>query len=267
MNTKQSRRHSTTANPVGITHDLGVTHASPLHHRRSIRLRGYDYSQAGAYFVTVCVQGRERLFGDVVDGEMRLNDAGQMVAQCWHELPAHFPHLELDEFVVMPNHMHGIIIIVGAPFMAPYGPGAVNPGAMNHGAVNPGAINRAPTGGDRVPFVGAPFMAPDDHGAVNPGAVNPGAVNPGAINRAPTLGEIVRSFKALATRRIRQSGVTAFAWQRNYYEHIIRDEESLNRIREYIRNNPLQWALDRENPHSTGAVRNPPIPKDEPWRI
>jgi REP element-mobilizing transposase RayT len=201
------------------------------HHRRSIRLRGYDYSQAGAYFVTVCVQGRERLFGDVVDGEMRLNDAGQMVAQCWHELPAHFPHLELDEFVVMPNHMHGIII-VGAPFMAPYGPGAVNQGAVNQGA----------------------------------------------INRAPTLGEIVRSFKALATRRIRQAGVTAFAWQRNYYEHIIRDEESLNRIREYIVNNPLQWALDRENPDFIGADSQPALagpapteaplpPQAESWRV
>jgi hypothetical protein len=142
----------------------------------------------------------------------------------------------LDEFVVMPNHMHGIII-VGAPFMAPYGPGAVNPGAVNQGAVNPGAINRA-----------------------------------------PTLGEIVRSFKALATRRIRQAGVTAFAWQRNYYEHIIRDEESLNRIREYIRNNPLQWALDRENPDYIGAGSQPDLaepaptgaplpPQDESWRV
>jgi len=186
------------------------------HHRRSIRLRSHDYSQAGAYFVTVCVQGRERLFGDVVDGEMRLNDAGQMVAQCWHALSAHFPHLELDECVVMPNHMHGIII-VGAPFMAPNGPGAVNPGA---------------------------------------------------INRAPTLGEIVRSFKAVATRRIREAGGSAFAWQRKYYEHIIRDEESLNRIREYIANNPLQWELDRDNPNVQQRQPHRVAPtKDEPWRV
>jgi hypothetical protein len=118
-------------------------------------------------------------------------------------------------------------------------------------------------------IVGAPFMAP----------YGPGAVNQGAINRAPTgLGEIVRSFKALATRRIRQAGVTAFAWQRNYYEHIIRDEESLNRIREYIVNNPLQWALDRENPDFIGAGSQPALaepaptgaplpPQAEPWRI
>jgi len=190
------------------------------HRRRSIRLRGYDYSQAGAYFVTIVTRNRECLFGEVVEDLMRLNDAGRMVAQCWHELAAHFPHLELDEFVVMPNHVHGIIT------------------------------------------VGAQFIAPDDHGAINPGAINPGA-----MNRAPTgLGEIVRSFKAVATRRIRQAGVLAFAWQRNYYEHIIRDEASLNRIREYIANNPLQWALDRENPHIVGATRASPR-DDEPWRV
>jgi REP element-mobilizing transposase RayT len=236
MTDGRGTRDQTIAGPVGATGRSPLQTGPHRHHRRSIRLRGYDYSQAGAYFVTVCVQGREPLFGDVVDGEMRLNDAGQMVAQCWQELPAHFPHLELDEFVVMPNHMHGIII-VGAPFMAPYGSCA-----MNLGAINPGAINRAPTG----------------------------------------LGEIVRSFKAVATRRIRQAGVSAFAWQRNYYEHIIRDEESLNRIREYIANNPLQWAFDRENTDrvNTGRVGvdagagSEPTPggrrspaKDEPWRV
>ncbi len=90
------------------------------------------------------------------------------------------------------------------------------------------------------------------------------------MNRAPTLGEIVRSFKAIATRGLRQAGHSSFAWQRNYYEHIIRDEASLNRIREYIVNNPPQWALDRENP--VGAVREPPLHRtsprdDEPWRV
>ena len=187
------------------------------HRRRSIRLRGYDYSQAGAYFVTIVTRNRECLFGEVVEDLMRLNDAGRMVAQCWHELAAHFPHLELDEFVVMPNHVHGIIT-VGAPFMAPYGPGAINQGA----------INRAPTG----------------------------------------LGEIVRSFKAVATRRIRQAGVLAFAWQRNYYEHIIRDEASLNRIREYIANNPLQWELDRENQNVQQRQPHRVAPTGyEPWRV
>jgi len=112
MNTKQSRRHSTTANPVGITHDVGVTHASPLHHRRSIRLKGYDYTRAGAYFVTICTKDRTCLFGDVADGVMRLNQMGHIVRQCWLAIPEHFPHVLLDEFVVMPNHVRGIIVIM-----------------------------------------------------------------------------------------------------------------------------------------------------------
>jgi REP element-mobilizing transposase RayT len=170
------------------------------HHRRSIRLRNYDYAQAGAYFVTVCTHNRECLFGEVVDGKMQLNAAGQMVEQCWLAIPEHFPHVELDAFVVMPNHIHGIVVIT-----------------------NP---------------VEAQFIAPNTQGAMNQGA----------MNRAPTLGGMVRAFKARSTRdiRLREPGVSV--WQRNYYEHIIRSEESLMRIREYITNNPLQWALDRENP-------------------
>jgi len=91
------------------------------HHRRSIRLSGYDYSQAGAYFITICTQDRACLFGDVVDGEMRLNDAGRVAQQCWRQIPAHFPNVELDEFVVMPNHVHGILVItdVGAKNFSP----------------------------------------------------------------------------------------------------------------------------------------------------
>ena len=86
-----------------------MKHDPDKHHRRSIRLKGYDYSQAGAYFVTICTQDRECLFGDIVDGEMRLNDAGHMVRDVWHKIPEHFPYADIDEFVVMPNHFHGII--------------------------------------------------------------------------------------------------------------------------------------------------------------
>jgi hypothetical protein len=85
-----------------------------IYDRRSIRLQGYDYSQAGAYFVTICAQNRECLFGDIADGEMRLNDAGQMVQTVWDEIPAHYPGIDIDAFVVMPNHIHGIIVIVRA---------------------------------------------------------------------------------------------------------------------------------------------------------
>ncbi len=84
------------------------------HHRRSIRLKGYDYSRAGAYFVTICTQNRECLFGDIVDGEMMLNKNGEIVESVWNDLPNHYAHVELDYHIIMPNHIHGIIIIVGA---------------------------------------------------------------------------------------------------------------------------------------------------------
>lgn len=166
-----------------------------------MRLKGYDYAQGGAYFVTVCTYNRECLFGDVQDGKIQLNDAGRMVEQCWLSITDHFPQVNLDAFVVMPNHVHGVIVING---------------------------------------VGAQFIAP-----------KPLQPNQGAINRAPTLGDMVRAFKARSTRGIRQQKNRHFGWQRNYYEHIIRDENSLARIRKYIINNPLQWALDRENPANT----------------
>lgn len=84
-----------------------------IHHRRSLRLLGYDYTSAGAYFVTICTQRKECLFGEIADGVMRLNEAGRVAEQCWREIPTHFPHTELDEWVVMPNHVHGIIWING----------------------------------------------------------------------------------------------------------------------------------------------------------
>ena len=86
-----------------------------LHHRRSIRLKGYDYSQAGAYFITIVTQGRLCLFGDVVDGEMHLNNAGKMVRRIWDGMPNRFPSIEMDEFVVMPNHVHGVIVLHQPP--------------------------------------------------------------------------------------------------------------------------------------------------------
>jgi REP element-mobilizing transposase RayT len=88
-----------------------MIHGPSRRHRRSIRLKGYDYSQEGAYFITICTQDRVCLFGDIVDGKMRLNDKGQHVEKCWHEILVHFPNVELDEFVIMPNHVHGILVI------------------------------------------------------------------------------------------------------------------------------------------------------------
>lgn len=197
--------------------------STDIHHRRSLRLQGYDYAQAGAYFVTICTHNRECLFGEVVDEEMVLNDAGRMVQTIWDGLPERFPTVELDQSVVMPNHIHGILVLGGAQFIAP-DTSRRDLSRPYTGATESGARNRTLT------------MAEQDQGV---------------INHAPTLGEIIRAFKAVTARQIRITGFSEFGWQRNYYEHIIRDEGSLNRIREYIVINPVRWQLDRENPWRT----------------
>jgi putative transposase len=187
------------------------------HHRRSIRLKGYDYSQAGAYFITIVTQGRACLFGDVVGGEMRLSTWGAIAREEWFRTAKIRPYVRLHdaEFVVMPNHVHGIIWIVD-----------------DDDDVVGARRRRAPTG-RRAPL--------SDHDVT---VERFGAPVCGSI---PT---IVRAFKSATTKRVNALRNTPGApvWQRNYYEHIIRNEESLNRIRDYIANNPLQWEWDRENP-------------------
>ncbi|QEP44718.1 transposase [Ectothiorhodospiraceae bacterium BW-2] len=170
-----------------------------IHHRRSIRLKWYDYSQAGAYFVTICTQNRECLFGEISNGEMQLNDAGKILQMTWDALPSHYPHIELDEWVVMPNHFHCIILLTGS----------------------------VEAGFKLAPSVLLP-LAPTRHG----------------------LPEIIRALKTFSSRRINESRQTPGTklWQRNYWEHIIRNEMELNHLREYIQNNPAQWELDKLHP-------------------
>ena len=179
------------------------------HHRRSIRIRVYDYSQGGMYFVTICTRDREYLFGEVVDGEMRLSLYGEIARTCWGEIPEHFPHAALDVSVIMPNHVHGIIVV--------------------------GARHAVPL-----------QSSPECFGAPVAGSI-------------PT---IVRSFKSVVAKHVNALRGTPGipVWQRNYYEHVVRDEESLNRIRQYVADNPARWAFDRENPWTT----NPETV--EPWR-
>jgi putative transposase len=97
-----------------------MTFNPDIHHRRSIRLRNFDYASAGAYFVTICAQGRDCLFGEVVDGVMAANDAGRMVESVWSRLPERFSGIELDAFVIMPNHVHFILFLVGAPLVGAF---------------------------------------------------------------------------------------------------------------------------------------------------
>jgi len=190
-----------------------MKYAPEIHHRHSIRLRGNDYAMAGAYFVTICVQNRECLFGDIVDGQMVLNEAGRMIEKWYHELPNKFPHVNCDQYIVMPNHFHAIIQITGTPVGA-------DPRVCPRGDDPEGGINTQPQG----EHAGSPL---------------------------PT---IVLWFKTMTTNAyihgVKQNHWRPFPgklWQRNYFERIIRNEIELNRVREYIVNNPVRWPDDKEN--------------------
>jgi REP element-mobilizing transposase RayT len=190
-----------------------------LKYRQSIRWTGYDYTQQGAYFVTICTQHREPLFGDVVDGVMQLNACGEIVRAAWLDLPQRFATIGLDHYVVMPNHFHGIVVIdaVGALLAAPW----------HESPATEGAASGAPTGA----FVDACAMVKSTQGR-------------------PSLGDVMRAFKSLSgiavNRHLGRAGQPL--WQRNYHDRVIRDEDELLRIRQYIVQNPLHWAADRENP-------------------
>ncbi|MHB8104719.1 MAG: transposase [Dehalococcoidales bacterium] len=166
--------------------------SSDIHHRRSIRLKGYDYSLPGAYFVTIITYQRIPVFGEIKAQNMLLGDFGEIAISCWEDIPKHYPNILLDSFIIMPNHVHGILII-------------------------------------------------DNVGA---------GLKPAPTAKKYPLSEIVRSFKTFSARRINTLRKTPGlpVWQRNYYAHIIRNEEELNSIREYIENNIREWETDKENP-------------------
>ncbi len=192
------------------------------HKRKSIRLSGYDYAQAGAYFVTICCQDREELLGEIVNGEMVLNEFGNMVLFSWNDLVNHVAGIELDEFVIMPNHVHGIVVIVGDGSL----------GAGLEPALTVGAGSEpAPTG--NVGHTGT---------IARPA---PARTDADRAKRQP-LSEIVRQFKTFSARRINEKRGTPGirVWQRNYWEHIIRNDEDYGNISAYILNNPGQWELD-----------------------
>lgn len=196
----------------------------PRHHRRSIRLKGYDYASAGAYFVTICTANRAYLFGEVAQGEMHLNDLGRVVAACWVELPSHYPHVQLDAFVVMPNHVHCVIFLADR--------------ATKGGRVEGWVGLTGPVGTGLKPV---PTAATDTDGTI---------ALPAPADGRHGLPEIVRALKTFSSRGINNlRGVPGVpVWQRNYYEHIIRDEDALERIRRYVHDNPSRWAFDDENP-------------------
>ena len=178
-----------------------------IHHRRSIRLNDYDYTQAGAYFITICSWGRECLFGDILDGKLQLNEFGQIIEREWLHTGIVRSNVILDAHIVMPNHIHGIIILNDIV------------GATRRVAQNRANHRIAPTEKSIGPI-------------------------------SDSIGAIIGQFKSIVTKQINQICNTPGipVWQRNYYEHIIRDEDEMSRIREYIIHNPLQWTEDKNNP-------------------
>ena len=180
-----------------------MTRNPDKHRRRSIRLKDFDYSQAGAYFVTICTYNKKCLFGKVISGEMQPNECGRVIEEEWLKTAEIRKNVELDVFVVMPNHFHGILVIEDKCR---------------------GTVHRAPT------------------------------LEQFAKPTSGSLPTIVRYFKSAVTRRINDLRGTSYTpvWQRNYYEHVIRNEDDLNEIREYIANNPVKWGLDSDNPSNSG---------------
>jgi REP element-mobilizing transposase RayT len=192
-----------------------------LHHRRSIRLRGYDYSQQGAYFITLCLQNRRHLFGRVHNKTMLLSAMGQIAHQHWVQLTERWPHLELGEFQVMPNHFHGVLI-VGVPVGVPLA-GTQTPDADPAGEPLAGSQERAPARGA-----------------------------PTAATGAPTIGEIIGAYKSLVATDCLKLFKKEYPgkqlgkfWQRDYWEHIIRDQRAFDNISRYIVQNPAKWDEDR----------------------
>lgn len=185
------------------------------HRRRSIRLKGYDYSQAGVYFVTICTKNRDHYLGNIARDKMGLSRIGRIIGQFWIAIPDHFNNAHLDEYIIMPNHLHGIITI-----------------DLNcRGEVSSPKIQ----GRGTLPLQGK-----------------------------QSLGDIIGYFKYQSTKYVNEilqsPGKTI--WQRNYYEHVIRNEDELNRIREYIQWNPLKWQFDRENPD---RIENKPYQDQWKW--
>jgi REP element-mobilizing transposase RayT len=198
--------------------------------RHSIRLKCFDYRWAAAYFVTLCAQERRCLFGEIQNGVMGMNESGCIVAEEWQKTASIRGNVEVDQFVVMPNHFHGILIIVNpvVAAMYPTAPGIV------------GATRRVAHGESTpTPAAGEPARLYD-------GTAGEPAARPYGI-AAGSLGAIIGQVKSAVSKRIGRP-----VWQRNYFEHVVRDDNDLNRIREYIATNPIRWTVDRENLQRTG---------------
>lgn len=172
------------------------------HHRRSIRLKGYDYTQPGSYFITICTWQRHCLFGEITHGQMQLNRYGRIVQKHWQNLIRHHQYMELGEFVIMPNHIHGILILKG--------------------------VSEERKSLDIESTLIKLEKSPKKHG----------------------IPEIIRGFKTFSARQINtvRDTLGVPVWQRNYYEHIIRNQQAYDKIYQYIKDNPVLWEVDQLHP-------------------
>ncbi|MBA3027976.1 MAG: hypothetical protein FP816_04065 [Desulfobacteraceae bacterium] len=219
-----------------------MTYDPKIHHRRSIRLKGYDYSRAGLYFITVCSQDRLCLFGRIGKGEMKINDAGNIVLYWWGEMQNKYRNIELHERVIMPNHFHGIIEIKsGSEFV----------GANLRVRPNESRPNLESDKGQT--HRSAPTAKPDEQilNQSQNGQTHRFAPT-GSSASNPSVDTMVQWFKTMTTngyiRGVKEHRWSRFnekLWQRNYYEHIIRDEKSYLEISEYIQTNPAKWQDDK----------------------
>jgi len=179
----------------------------------SVRLKNYDYSLDGAYFITIVIKNREHYFGKIVRGKMVLNNIGQIVQQFWDEIPQHFPFIKLGAMVIMPNHIHGVLWI------------------------------------DKSLVLSSTVAVVDGRGVACNASTMDENINEKMANISPkrgSLATVIRSFKSAVTRKSRKI-LPDFAWQPRFHDRIIRDENEMNRIREYIIQNPAMWERNRNN--------------------
>ena len=249
------------------------------HHRRSIRLSGYDYRRSGAYFITINTYKHVWIFGEITEGKMQLNQIGLIVADQWRIIPHNFPHVVLDAWVIMPNHIHGIVVInnytgdVNSENGNNIGNADFNNDDDDNIDGNDGIVGIAGIAGSRGEAFSLQDYIPCENASPllqrMPEQLLNRSLNQ-SLNHTPqqsfhqmpsrsyarpvgtksgSLGAILQNFKSITARRINQFRRTpgATLWQRNYWEHIIRNEQELNRIRQYITYNPVNWENERKN--------------------